>query len=520
LELEKKYAIGVDVGSSSLRSLLINGSGDILEQKIERYHDLGKNGKFVWDKEKKMDVELLHSVILDQYEFLQKKMKSRESINALSISSIGPSTLLLNERGKPIGKAMTYAYQGAEKYVKRLDADFQIKTGGFYSSSLPFLQLMNMQDQNIREKGFTKFVTINDYLTWRMTNQTLENIFSTVPNASYTGLYSIQKKDWDETQLNTLSMNKANFPIIVPLGTCFSPSEVLIHKFPMLSDAVIVAGTIDGLDAFWAAGVSRKEKIIVGSAGTTGALRRWRKGPTSYFKSKLLLCCHIGEEDWVEIIPFNNVGTSLNWLTSLFQQKFKDDSTKNTLDLELLDIQALRNITDVQDSILKSNFSNLPIFFPYIEGEPRGPNGRGAYIRGGFIDQENTFNLKEAVDLYLALILGIVNLFRHNFEILNPSKEYTELRLTGLVAHKSQLFCKLLATGIRKIIVVPKKVRSVAWATGIRALVYTKVIPHFPKVPLAPAFSPMNGVMKKLLDESYEKYMKIYERPELYGMVK
>ncbi|MHA2295409.1 MAG: xylulokinase [Candidatus Hodarchaeales archaeon] len=511
MKIERLFAIGIDVGSSSIRLLLVNKQGDVLREEKLTFNELEKQGCHVWDEEKKIDAELLFEIIIDMLAVLLKQF-SGISIDAISITGFGPSLVFLDRKGRPIGRSLTYAYQGAEEYLPHLEDDFQMKTGGLYSASLPIVQLIQIRDRN-EYKGFSKITTVNDYLAWRMTGKPVEEIFSSIPNASYTGLYSVKTRDWDKDQLERVGLSRISLPRIIPLGTRFSVAEKWIQRFPILKGALVVVGTIDGIDTFWATSVKHGDKVLVGSASTTGALRRWQEGPSSRFNSRLVLCCHVVGDDWVEIIPFNNVGTSLNWLARMFQKGFEEYLKENKLlNLELLEKIATKRIKDIND---KKYLTKIPIFFPYIEGEPRGPNGRGKKIKGGFVNGKEE---QSAIDLYIALILGIVNLYRHNLELLSPRNEYKEIRLTGQVARKSYLFCNLLSTSIMKDVVIMKKEQSVAWATAMRALVFIKAIPEFPKVKTLKTFEPVKGEIKNTLDEIYQMYRKIYEKPNEYGM--
>ncbi|MHA2363514.1 MAG: FGGY family carbohydrate kinase [Candidatus Hodarchaeales archaeon] len=512
---EIKFTIGIDVGSSGIRILLINGnSGVIVFKKMLTYIKLEQKGYIIWSVEKKLNVDLLFEIILNQLELLQKKFPNI-FVKTISISSIGPSIVFLDNSGKPIGLALTYAYQGAEEYIKYLENDFQEQTGGLYSAALPYVQLLEVKAKK-QYSRFVKLTTINDYISWRMTNLPVEQVFSSVPNASYTGFYSIKTKDWDETQLEKLGLSRKFMPRIVPLGSIYKVNSQISKKCPIFKEAQVVTGTIDGLDAFWAVGVKQDDKILVGSAGTTGAWRLWRVGPTTKYNSRLVLCCHVSGDDWVEIIPFNNVGTSLKWLVKQFREnyyEYLDDD--NELNLDLLEELTIKRLKGNEKEI-KSYISNLPIYFPYIEGELRGPNGRGKRIKGGYVDRRKEH---DGVELYLSLIIGIVNLFRHNLDMLNPSDEYNEVRLTGMVARNCPSFCHLLSTAIKKNVTIMKIEHSIAWATGMRTLEIVQEM-IYPEVEiLKPSFIPINNKYSQALNEVYKKYLEIYEKPDEYKIL-
>ncbi|UCG03997.1 MAG: hypothetical protein JSW11_08410 [Candidatus Heimdallarchaeota archaeon] len=506
------HTIGIDVGSSGIRLLLLNTMGNTINDLIVTYKALEDQNHNIWDDEKRVNLENLTKTIENQLSLLIEGYP-QVNISSLSISGIGPSLVLLSKQAQPLSNAYTYAYQGAQDYVKLLPINFQKRTGGLHSGALPYVQLLQLKDNDIL-KSCSKITTINDYLTWNMTNLPLKEIFSSVPNASYTGFYSIQQEEWDIKLLEEIGLNLKILPKIVPLGTIFP----IKNKFKLLSsvfkDTNVITGAIDGIDAFWATGVERKD-IIVGSASSTGALRRLRKTPKKEYVSRLVQCCQIDKGLWVELIPFNNVGTSLTWLADNFSYLFENYLTEDAQ----LDIIRLEGETEdkLEEKIgdLKSYLLKLPLYFPYIEGEPRGPNGRGR-IRGGFIFQMERRKNKKCVDLYLSVLIGIVNMYRHNLEVLDPPDDCKEIRLTGLIAQKSRLFLRLLASLTNKNIVIMRTDQSIAWATGMRALTYINILDTMPKVSVLDSILPENSEIQQCLALLYKKYMEVYNTPMNY----
>ncbi|MFX1247856.1 MAG: FGGY family carbohydrate kinase, partial [Promethearchaeota archaeon] len=360
--------IGIDVGSSGIRLLLLDRAGTKLSEQIATYNALKKQSYLIWDNEKRINVTTLKNIVENQ---LYTLLKDWPNINvySLSISSIGPSLVLLSKEAQPLTHAFTYAYQGAQDYVKFLPSNFQERTGSLYSGALPYVQLLK-----IKESSFSscfKITTINDYLTWSLTDLPLEKIFSTVPNASYTGLYSLEHRNWDEKLLQNLDLELSILPEIIPMGTVFPIKDKFKQLLDNFRNTYIVTGTIDGIDAFWATGVD-SEDILIGSASSTGAFRRMRKSPKSKYRSRLIQMCQIDDNKWVELIPFNNVGTSFVWVGKNFKVAFKNFITEsNNVNIERLEKEALQKLEDIA-SDLESYFLKIPLSFPYIEGEPRG----------------------------------------------------------------------------------------------------------------------------------------------------
>ncbi|PWI46854.1 hypothetical protein CEE45_14795 [Candidatus Heimdallarchaeota archaeon B3_Heim] len=504
--------IGIDVGTSGIRLLLLNIEGNTIKKKMVTFEHLRTSNYYIWDEHRRIHLapllKTLNQMLLD----LAHEVTNVQ-VQSLSISSIGPSLVLLSENGEPISPAYTYAYKGAHSFIKKLDSNFQIRTGSMFSGALPYVQLLKLVEEDNFKDCF-KITTLNDYITWYLTDIPVSALFSTLPNASYTGLYSMKNDDWDWPLLKNLGLQKTILPKIIPLGSIF-PLRKELTKHPFFVNTQVAAGTIDGIDAFWATG-SRKENVIVGSVSTTGALRRWRNTRKKIFNSRLIQCVKIDKNSWVELIPFNNVGTSFNWLAHNFKQNFVNYLTETQhLNIEKLEKESII-IFSLNNEEISSYLLELPLFFPYIEGEPRGPQGRGN-IQGGFIIEES--KLLRSIDLYITLILGISFMFRHNFDVLFSQKDFTEIRLTGLIARKSALFLTILATLTNLNVVIMKKEQSVAWATAMRSLTYIKEIKEVPNLETFDPVVPRKGEIRDVLEILYTRYLKVYENPAIFDMV-
>ncbi len=283
----------------------------------------------------------------------------------------------------------------------------------------------------------------------------------------------------------------------------------------LFRNSKIVAGTIDGIDAFWATHGQRSD-IIVGSASTTGALRRWRHTRKEKYDSRMIQSIHVSKDAWIELIPFNNVGTSFDWLATNFKNFYEGYLTDtNQLNIDMLEEEIKLFLPQIKGSF-HSYIRSLPLFFPYIEGEPRGPQGR-RNITGGFI-QGNLTSLKP-LDLYMSLILGISFMFRHNFEVLVSNDNSKEIRLTGMIARKSPFFLSILATLTNLKVRIMKKEQSVAWATAMRSLMYLKTIEELPTIEMFDPVKPLIGESSKALNELYSLYLKVYINPKHFDKI-
>jgi len=130
---EHVCAIGFDVGSSSIKLLMVDGTGNILIEKNRDYSSLKQQGFHIWDEERKINASLLYEICIDMLKSSLSHQNEKPLV--ISFSGFGPSVVILDKYGNPLQYSLTYAYQGAENYVKQLGDDFQKRTGCLPSKS-------------------------------------------------------------------------------------------------------------------------------------------------------------------------------------------------------------------------------------------------------------------------------------------------------------------------------------------------------------------------------------------------
>lgn len=505
IDKKDKFSVGLDVGSSGIRLQLTDTKANNLLLLRKNYNEVNYE---IWDDNGYYFASNAFKIIMSLINELKENFQTI-NIESITISTIGPSIVLINRRGETIEPSFSYKSTDTEKFKVDFPTNFQKETGGFYSSSMPFTFFKKLQKEKFF--SYSKFTSINDYFHWKLSGLAVEDIFMTIPNASYTGIYSLEKKHWHTEILMDLSIHNKVLPKLITLGTNYNIDKNLSNEISILSNTQIYPGMIDGFDAFWAAGVYPNSKIVVASAGTTGAIRTWRETRRINFPSKTILCCYVQENSFIDLIPFNNVGTSLTWFANLLRENNLTDylETNGKLKLTSLEKECLEMIERAE------NIPDIPIYFPFApEGEIRGPNARGRKIPGGFLNKRG-MNRSNVIEFYLSLIIGIANLFRHNYDTLIKTSDSNEIRITGEVASKSQILCIFLATLLKKKIVTFQNEANIAKAIALRSLLRLKMLEKPIEYQEINITKPYKN-LQELVTNSYSKYLKIYNNPLKY----
>ena len=98
------YVIGIDVGTTSVKGMLMNGKGEIVEFAKQEYSlDTGESDICELDAEVYWEVTC---VIIQQ--LVAKSGVDAESITGVAFSSQGETLIAVNTDGKPLRKAIVW----------------------------------------------------------------------------------------------------------------------------------------------------------------------------------------------------------------------------------------------------------------------------------------------------------------------------------------------------------------------------------------------------------------------------
>ncbi len=172
-----KACLGIDVGTSGIRVLLLDISGNTIKKRNFSYQTLKNTDNQIWDEDNRIELQNLNETLNRIFLELNNTIENVQVLS-LSVSSIGPSLVLLSEDGTPLNPAYTYAYRGAHDFIKNLGDNFQEKTGSMFSGALPFVQLLQLSEEGKLE-NCSKITTINDYISWNLSALPFADLFCT-----------------------------------------------------------------------------------------------------------------------------------------------------------------------------------------------------------------------------------------------------------------------------------------------------------------------------------------------------
>lgn len=385
--------IGLDIGTSSIKTVTYSlEKRTILSKRAEIPAEISDGETINPEAIIKLVINLLSKTVKD----------SKDKITTISLSTLFPSLLALDCKGRPLTKILTWMDNTASPIVtdfkQNTDKSLEIyhKTGCVIHESYPLWKILWLKKThpNIFSKT-KKFISLSEYITYKLTGKFI--VSNSI--ASTTSMFNTKSLDWDESILDLAGINQQK------LSQHYSPfhqemiQKSIASKIGLKNEASLILGAGDGLLCHVGTGCT-KPGIMSSTLGTSGALRF--SSQTPLIKNDKLWCYNLDDKTWI-------LGSAINagWSTL----KHLKDSIKNF---------------KFSDSQLKQQPKG-PLFLPFFDGE-RGP-GYNQNMKAAFIMLNTKHNMKT---LYHSTIEGILFNLYSCYEIITKQLgKPSQIRASG-----------------------------------------------------------------------------------------
>ena len=353
--------IGIDLGTSGVKTILIDYNQDILatahsaltvQSPQDGFNEQDPNS---WIKATEICLTEL------------KKQKSKEFSNTTSIGISGHmhGATIIDNQGKVIRPCIlwndTRAFKECEEFENQ-DFDVRNISGniampGFTAPKINWL----IKNESENFKKIFKVLLPKDYLRYYLTGE----FFSDMSDASGTLWMDIMNRQWSEQLLEISKLNINHMPKLVEGNQeAGMLSSKLKEKFNFNKNVIVVGGAGDNAASAAGLGVVEENQSFI-SLGTSGVFFT----PTSNFlmntKDAVHSFCHCLPNKWHLMSVMLSASNCLDWICSL--------TGKNIAD-------ALKNIENYSTNL--ENIFNAPYFLPYLSGERtphNDPHARGSF---------------------------------------------------------------------------------------------------------------------------------------------
>jgi xylulokinase len=400
-----EYVIGVDIGTSAVKALLVNREGKNCYASVKSYPLIQETMGY----SEQNPEDWVQQTILALKEIVQNSKVNAKDIVGISFSGQMHGLVLLDEQGNVIRNAILWNDTRTTEQCKWIEKKLgnrllQItKNLALEGFTLPkILWVKEYEPENFKKASV--FLLPKDYVRYRLTGV----INSEYSDASGTLLMDMSNKNWSKELCRLFDINEDLCPPLVESHDCVGTILPEIAKQTGLDKSTkVFGGGADNACGAIGAGVLSDGKTLC-SIGTSGVILSYEEDKNIDFKGKLHYFCHGKQDAYYDMGVTLSAGYSLSWFKNTFAPQESFDEMVKEVDTVPIG-------------------SNGLLFTPYLVGE-RTPHA-DSVIRGSFIGIDGSHRRK---DFVRAVMEGITFSLNESIEILrNAGKSVSTIISIG-----------------------------------------------------------------------------------------
>lgn len=478
-----EYVIGLDLGTSSIKGIALNRSGEVVLKSSESYPLYNSREGY-----SEQEPEDWYNASIKVLENIVRSLKEYD-LRAISISGQMHSLVLLNNENIPIRRSILWNDTRSTKqcqYIMDKFGDKIVKITGNKSLegfTLPKVLWVKENEPESWDKA-QKFCLPKDYLIFRYTG----NICTDISDASGTQMLDIRVGKWSKEIANLLNLDLDKYPKIYNSTECVGElNDDLKGKLNVKGSIKIFSAGSDNPCSALGAGIINKNRDLL-SIGTSGVYLKYEEEYKNYH-GKLHMFNNILPNSYYSMGVTLSAGDSLTW----FRDTFAKDKNFDEL---------LSGISNVKEG------ANGLLFAPYIVGE-RTPY-TDSKIRGTFIGIDKIHNINHFVR---SVIEGITFSLKDCFNIYEDNNDRDIISVGG--GAKSKEWLQIQANVFNKNIISLKNEEGPSLGAAIIAAVSLKWFKSFEEavkviVKEKECYYPKEDAVKAY-EEVYSNYKRVYE---------
>jgi len=416
-----QYTLGLDIGTSAVKALLMNQNGEIIAENSEGYPlstpQAGwaeQNPEDWWQASQKVIRDLI----------LENEIKAKK-IKALSFSGQMHSSVFLDENMEVIRPAIlwsdTRTSAECEEIYERVGGIKELASlvsnpalEGFTAPKI--LWLRNNEPENY--KKLEKVLLPKDYIRYKLSGK----LGMDLSDAAGTLLCDVKAEDWSEEILNRLELNPSIMPpVLKSIDIVGSVTTEAAEKTGLSTSTKIVAGGADNACGSVGSGIIKAGRVMA-SLGSSGVVVAQTDQAEADPEGRIHLFNHAVPESYYMMGVVLSAGMSFKWMK---EELFNDELSFEQLNQEAESVAA---------------GSEGLTFLPYLYGE-RTPHA-DADARGVFFGISGNHKRGHFIR---SVMEGVSFALRDSLELIKErGVEIDEIRLIGGGA-KSKLWQQIIA---------------------------------------------------------------------------
>jgi gluconokinase len=446
-------ALGVDIGTTSTKAVAFDLGGRVISHHSVEYPLLTPT-PFTAEQ----DPEEILRAVLEAIKTAAHRAHSADgAIACVAFSAAMHSLIAVDHDGKPLTRSITWADNRAASWAKRIGREWggsaiYRRTGTPIHPMSPLAKLVWLRHEEADLFGrAARFVGIKEYVLFRLFGCYVVDYSI----ASATGLFNIERLDWDDEAIALAGVERDRLPSPVP--TTFrleGLTPAIAAELGLSPNTPFIIGANDGvLSNLGVDAIGAGEMAI--TIGTSGAMRTMVDRPVTDPDGRTF-CYALTERHWAIGGPVNNGGIILRWVRDNLCVAECESAQR-------LRIDAYEVLTEMAERI--SPGAEGLIFHPYLTGE-RAPFWN-ASLRGSFFGL-GMHHRKE--HLIRAVLEGVI----YNLYSILPAVEdlvgpMRSIKATGGFA-RSPLWRQILADVFNQEVIVPESFESSCLGAAVLGL--------------------------------------------------
>lgn len=421
--------IGLDVGTSGVKALLIDASGQVLARELREYPL--SSPKPNWAEQNPQDWV---DASIDALTALANAVPSQGQLKGIGLTGQMHGSVFLDKDAKVLRPALLWCDQRTARQCETITEKAGGEAALVQMVSNPALtgftapKILWLRDEEpALYKRLDKVLLPKDYIRFVLTGE-----FATdVSDASGTLLFDVKNRNWHQGLLSKLELDSTLMPEAFEgpeiTGTL---TRAMAEKTGLPAGIPVMAGGGDQAAGGVGCGIVRPGTLS-SALGTSGVVFAFSESVTVDPKGRVHTFCHAVPGKWHVMGVMLSAGGALQWYRNLFcQEEIKEAREKGIDPYEL--------ITAAAEEVMAGSEGLL--FLPYLTGERtphKDPDAKGVFT--GFSLRHTKGHMARAV------LEGVAYGMRDSLDIMREMGVPLNLSRASGGGARSQLWRQILA---------------------------------------------------------------------------
>ncbi|MCX6150935.1 MAG: xylulokinase [Ignavibacteriales bacterium] len=493
--------LGIDVGTTGIKAILINEKGELISSVITEYQFFTPFP--LWAEQAPQDWWNAAKQSINKV--LEKAGAKGKDIKGIGLTGQMHGLVLLDKFNKVTRPCIMWNDQRSApqcaSLTEKIGAEKVLELTGnkiLPGFTLPKLIWVKENEPQVYER-ISKILLPKDYLRFCLSGK----FFSDVSDSSGTSMFNVGKREW-----STEILNELNIPIEwLPTVTESTIISSYVNKFAseetdLLEGTPIVSGAGDQAAQAFGSGIFSEGTISV-TIGTSGVV--FAAADKFYYEpeGRLHAFCHSVPDKWHYMGVMLSAGGSLKWYRDTFCNEEKLLAKEKGIDAYDLMMNDAEKIPAGSDGL---------IFLPYLSGERTpypNPNARGVFFGATIRHTKAHFTRAVVEGVTFGLLDSLELLKEQNISI-------KQARASGGGA-QSKLWRQILADVFNTEIVTVNVTEGAAYGAALLAGIGTKVIPDIDYISnniIKVTSSTQPSANSEIYKKYYPRYRNLYKSLE------